>query len=34
MEPNKTSFVIEEIGKTSDDEGDYGHDWKALLAES
>jgi hypothetical protein len=33
-EPNGTSFVIEEIGETSDDEEDYGHDWKALLAES
>ena len=33
-EPNGASSAIEEVGETSDGEGDYGHDWKALLAES
>ena len=26
--------MIEEVGETSDGEGDYEHDWKAVLAES
>jgi hypothetical protein len=33
-EANGTSFVIEEIRETSDDERDRGHDWKAISAES
>lgn len=33
-EPNGTSFVVEEIGEMSGDEGDCGHDWKAILSES
>jgi hypothetical protein len=32
-EPGGTSFVIEEVGEMSGDEGNYGHDWEAILSE-